>query len=99
MLIAFEDDASALETGWHLQPAAWGHGYAQEALNAILAHGFSIPGIARIVAFIHRDNLRSQKLAARLGLMPTTIQSGLHGLYEKFSGAPEQGHTSSFSGS
>jgi len=82
MLIAFPQDSTTLETGWRLETTAWYRGYAQEAMGAILAHGFSLPTVTRIIAFIHEDNVPSVKLASRLGFAATDILSGSHRLYE-----------------
>jgi RimJ/RimL family protein N-acetyltransferase len=84
MLIPIPEDPTALEAGWRLEPAAWGCGYAQEALDVILTHGFSLPTVARIVAYIHEGNLASIKLAGRLGFAPADVLSGTHRLFETF---------------
>lgn len=61
-----EDFDGSPEMGWALHPSAHGHGYAREALEAILnwADG---TGIARTVCLIEPDNAPSVKLAGKLG--------------------------------
>jgi RimJ/RimL family protein N-acetyltransferase len=59
--------APAVEAGWALAPDAWGHGYAVEAARAVLADGFARLGLAEIVAYTTRANLRSQAVMARAG--------------------------------
>jgi RimJ/RimL family protein N-acetyltransferase len=88
MLIAFSENTRALEAGWRLEPGAWGHGYAQEALGVILEHGLSQTDVTRIVAFIHEDNLPSVRLASRLGFTATDVLSGSHRLFETCAAPP-----------
>ncbi|MFF5207697.1 GNAT family N-acetyltransferase [Streptosporangium sp. NPDC000396] len=58
----------ALEVGWRLARAAWGHGYAGEAARAALDHGFGAAGQAEIVSMTAVTNLRSRRVMERLGL-------------------------------
>jgi ribosomal-protein-alanine N-acetyltransferase len=53
--------------GYELAQAAWGQGYMQEALAAILPYGFSEMNLNRIEAQIHPDNTASLKLMPKLG--------------------------------
>ncbi len=55
--------------GYELGRAAWGHGYMQEALQAVLAWGFADMGLHRVDACIHPDNAASLKLARKLGFV------------------------------
>jgi len=61
--------APAIEVGWRLARAAWGHGYASEAAAAVIHHGFARLGLKEIVAFTASTNLRSQAVMGRLGLV------------------------------
>jgi len=45
-----------------------GAGYAREAAEATLAHGFGKLGLQRIVAITALDNVRSQRLLERIGM-------------------------------
>jgi ribosomal-protein-alanine N-acetyltransferase len=60
--------APAVEVGWRLDPAHWGHGYATEAAAASLRHGFEVAGLPEIVSFTAVSNLRSQAVMQRIGL-------------------------------
>ena len=61
--------APALDLGWHLARAAWGHGYATEAARAALADGFvRLPPAHEIIAVTNEHNVRSQAVAHRLGM-------------------------------
>jgi [ribosomal protein S5]-alanine N-acetyltransferase len=55
------------ELGWTLRPEHWGNGYATEAARAVLDW---FDG-SRVISLIPPDNLRSQRVAGRLGAVPT----------------------------
>jgi RimJ/RimL family protein N-acetyltransferase len=59
------------ELGWALTRAHWGHGYATEAAAAIRDWAHERRNIDRLVSLISPDNVRSQRVAKRLGAMPT----------------------------
>jgi len=53
----------------------WGYGYATEAAQRILDYGFQTLGIDKVEALIMPDNIRSIRLAERLGMQhESTIQ-------------------------
>ncbi len=56
------------EIGWRLARSAWGHGYATEAANAVLAQAFGVVGLHEVVSFTTRGNLRSRRVMQRLGM-------------------------------
>lgn len=58
-----------VEVGWHLHPDAWGQGYATEAAQGALAHGFA-HGLTEIYAVVRPDNEASLKVCRRLGMTP-----------------------------
>jgi RimJ/RimL family protein N-acetyltransferase len=57
-----------VELGWTLGRQWWGQGLAHEAAVAAMDWGFEKRDLARIFAFCHPDNLRSEKLMCRLGM-------------------------------
>jgi RimJ/RimL family protein N-acetyltransferase len=59
------------ELGWGLIRAHWGHGYATEAAAAIREWAHECRSIDRLVSLISSDNVRSQRVAERLGAIPT----------------------------
>jgi RimJ/RimL family protein N-acetyltransferase len=59
------------ELGWALIRAHWGHGYATEAAAAIRDWAHECRSIDRLVSLISPDNVRSQRVAERLGAIPT----------------------------
>jgi RimJ/RimL family protein N-acetyltransferase len=58
------------EVGWALRRDAWGHGYATEAARACAAWAFSDFDLPYLTAMINPDNIRSVRVAERLGLTP-----------------------------
>jgi RimJ/RimL family protein N-acetyltransferase len=56
------------ELGWVLDPAHAGHGYAAEAVRALLAHCFATLGVRRVVASCFLANETSWRLMERLGM-------------------------------
>ncbi len=68
----------AVEVGWRLAADAWGQGYASEAAVAALDDGFERLGLAEIVSFTARENERSRRLMARLGLFYDPADDFLH---------------------
>ena len=57
-----------VEIGWRLAHAHWGQGYATEAAQACLDHGFASLSLARITSFTVAGNTRSWGLMERLGM-------------------------------
>lgn len=57
-----------IEVGWRLSRGAWGKGYATEAGQAAIRHGFEVAGLAGIVSFTSLVNTRSIAVMERLGM-------------------------------
>lgn len=60
-------DSSELELGWTLERAAWGHGFATEAASAIGDWAFRELEPERLISLIHPDNVRSLRVAQKIG--------------------------------
>ena len=58
----------AVEVGWRLARIFWGHGYAPEASEAALRHGFEHLRLHEIVANTVADNVNSQRVMMKLGM-------------------------------
>ncbi|MBM7493018.1 RimJ/RimL family protein N-acetyltransferase [Micromonospora luteifusca] len=56
-----------IETGWHLHPDSWGHGYATEAARALVAREFTA-GTPEIYALVSPGNEPSMAVCRRLGM-------------------------------
>jgi RimJ/RimL family protein N-acetyltransferase len=59
------------ELGWALIRAHWGHGYATEAARAIRDWARESRSMSGLVSLISPDNVRSQRVAEKLGATPT----------------------------
>ena len=57
-----------VEVGWRLARRYWHAGYATEAARASLAWGFAQLELSEIIAMVVPDNLRSQRVMAKLGM-------------------------------
>jgi RimJ/RimL family protein N-acetyltransferase len=55
------------ELGWALVQRAWGHGYATEAARAVKTWCHGVRNIERLISLIAPDNVRSQRVAEKLG--------------------------------
>jgi RimJ/RimL family protein N-acetyltransferase len=66
------------ELGWALIRAHWGFGYATEAAAAIRDWAYEYRSIELLVSLISPNNLRSQRVAERLGATPTKTVTPAH---------------------
>lgn len=69
---------SEMEIGWHFRRSHWGQGYAQEAAQAAIDHGFWGWGLPCIQAVILPSNRRSLNLAQSLGFQFRGITSAYY---------------------
>ena len=60
-----------VEIGWGLVESSRNRGYALEAAATVLAWVVRQPGVSSVSATVPDDNLRSQRLATKLGLVRT----------------------------
>jgi RimJ/RimL family protein N-acetyltransferase len=58
----------AVEVGWRLRRAAWGHGYAPEAAREALRVGFQELGLPEIVSFTVPQNANSRRVMEKIGM-------------------------------
>jgi len=58
------------ELGWALAREYWGQGYATEAALAVRRWAYEERGVERLVSLIEATNVRSQRVAERLGAKP-----------------------------
>jgi RimJ/RimL family protein N-acetyltransferase len=56
-----------LEVGWLLGRFAWGRGFATEAATSWRDWAFAVVQTEELISVIHRDNVRSMKVAERIG--------------------------------
>ena len=58
-----------LIAGWMMTKEFWGNGYMSEAMREVIRFTFQELGLHRIEAEIETENIQSQKLAERIGMM------------------------------
>lgn len=68
-LFSFDKQCRRAETGYVLSRAAWGHGYANEAVTALLDWGFETLDLNRVEADIDPRNTPSARALERLGFV------------------------------
>ncbi|WP_446213397.1 GNAT family N-acetyltransferase [Micromonospora sp. IBSANI012] len=81
-------DNGRVEVGYGLAPSARGHGYAAEALAALL-HIAADHGLSRVVAHTTGDNVASRRTLERAGFRHAGTNRDLH-LYEVLLDAPSR---------
>lgn len=59
-------------------PEAEGHGYATEALHALLYHGFAQARVRRVPADTAHNNVAAQRALKKVGLRRTFSHENLH---------------------
>ena len=62
------DGLDDVDLGFAYLPAARGQGYAREAADVVLEHGFSALGLKRIVAITDVDNHASARVLEKIGM-------------------------------
>ena len=67
--LQFIADAPEIEIGFRLAKRYWGQGLATEAATATLRHGLAILGLDRIVGLAHPENIASQRVLEKSGLI------------------------------
>lgn len=67
------------ELGWAIASAHWGHGYATEAARAVRAWAYEERGFDRLVSLIDPRNVRSIRVAVKLGAEPEELVRTGHG--------------------
>lgn len=60
--------AARVEIGWRLARRAWGRGLATEGATAARDHAFDVLGLDELISIIHPENVRSQRVAEKLGM-------------------------------
>ena len=68
------------ELGWSLDPDYGGHGYASEAVSALIELCFETLGVRRVTASCFADNAASWRLMERVGMRreARNVQDSLH---------------------
>ncbi|PWY55609.1 GNAT family N-acetyltransferase [Legionella qingyii] len=67
-----------VEIGWRLAFSFWGKGYATEGAQAVLNYAFNTLKLKEVVAFTVPENLRSQRVMEKLGMIRDRYGDFLH---------------------
>jgi RimJ/RimL family protein N-acetyltransferase len=67
------------ELGWAIARRHWGRGYATEAARAVRAWAYDERAISRLVSLIDPRNIRSIRVADKLGAEPEQLVATPHG--------------------
>jgi [ribosomal protein S5]-alanine N-acetyltransferase len=67
-MISLRRNGFKADVGYVLSRECWGSGYMTEALRAVIAYGFSQPGLYRIWALCDVDNLASARVMEKAGM-------------------------------
>ena len=77
------ESCDEVEVGYTFAKSHWGCGYATEAASAALSHLFRAFGKTRLISLIEPPNMRSQRVAMRLGMthgdVPSPVETGWRG--------------------
>ncbi|MCM1987255.1 MAG: GNAT family N-acetyltransferase [Methanococcoides sp.] len=64
---------SGYQMFWMILPEYWKKGYGIEVTKKLLEYAFSILGLELMTAYSHPDNIASEKLALKLGMVDNGI--------------------------
>lgn len=68
-LLKYLPDHSDVEVGYHLGQKWWGQGYATEIAQALVRYGFETLGLEKIVGVTYPENVASQNVLQKAGLI------------------------------
>ena len=71
-----------IQVGYQLFPDYWGRGYATEMTIRVLRYGFEALGLPQIVAITDLDNVDSQRVLLKAGLVRRGERSFAHPAYQ-----------------
>jgi len=66
--LKYRPELDEIDLGYRLMQKAWGHGYATEAAQASLDHGFNELDLKLITGRAHIENLASIKVLEKIGM-------------------------------
>lgn len=73
------DDRLEIEVAYLLDKNFWHQGLATEAATAILAYAFDTLNLSRIICLMHPENIASQRVAQRIGMILEGKVEGIAG--------------------
>ncbi|NMM45271.1 GNAT family N-acetyltransferase [Rhodospirillaceae bacterium KN72] len=69
--LTIDDDPAEAEIGYWIGLPFWGRGFATQASQALIRHGFTAMGLDRIVSTVVRENAASSHVLEKVGLNRT----------------------------
>ena len=72
----YDPEANSIEVGISITRTFWGHGFATEALKAVLEYLTENEGIALVTAWCAKDNIGSTIALERAGMVPVRTEPG-----------------------
>jgi [ribosomal protein S5]-alanine N-acetyltransferase len=67
--LRYLDDFQDVEVLYGLRPSAWGYGYATELAVEAVRFAFEEIGLARVIGFVMPQNIASQRVLEKAGLI------------------------------
>eukprot|EP01038_Epipyxis_sp_PR26KG_P016822 gene16822-23028_t len=64
---------SFIDLGFRLLPKFWGNGYATEAAIALVKYGFEVKKFDKICAYVTSENVKSQHMLIKSGLVAKEV--------------------------
>lgn len=72
----YDADKDWIEVGMSVERASWGHGFATEALNAVIRYLTEHENISTVSAWCAADNIGSQKAMEKAGMRRMLVEEG-----------------------
>ena len=72
----YKADKNWIEVGMSIERASWGHGFATEALKAVLRYLTEYENIRTVSAWCAADNIGSQKAMEKAGMRRILVEEG-----------------------
>lgn len=77
VILAIDSAKNEAELGYAIGRAWWGRGYATEACQALIKHGFEVLQLERLVAHAMVRNPASSRVLEKVGMQPIGVIDGL----------------------
>ena len=71
---AYDIQEDTIEVGFSIVRDCWGHGYATEALKAVLAYLIENEGFSCVTAWCAAENIGSQKVLEKAGMLLVSVE-------------------------
>lgn len=72
------------ELGYTFHRSSWGQGYASEAARCVFTYARDVLKLPRVISLIHRENVRSLRVAQRFGVQREDVVEVRSRLFDRF---------------